>query len=160
LPLTLEKVRALTFIIAVNLAVGCNDPSAAPTRTEGNEPVTNRIPKSKLAEMFANIREETTWNLDGDMLWGYFFIDADRSALERAATKLEAEGYRYVDLFQPEDAGKPLPYFFLHVEKIETHNVDSLYDRNSQLEAFARRNGLDTYDGMDVGPVKPPGSRD
>jgi hypothetical protein len=93
------------------------------------------------------------------MLWGYFFTDSDRIALERAAKKLEAEGYRFVDVFQPEDDGKPLPYFFLHVEKVETHSVDSLYKRNTQLEAFAKQNGLDTYDGMDAGPVEPAGDK-
>jgi hypothetical protein len=64
-------------------------------------------------------------------------------------------GYRYVEVFEAEDEDASAPYFFLHVEKVEIHNVDSLYRRNTELEAFAKQNGLDTYDGMDVGPVKP-----
>lgn len=103
--------------------------------------------------MFNNVAATTDWHMDGDMVWGYFFTDSDRSVLEHAAKKLESQGYRFVDLFQPEDEGEPLPYYFLHVEKIETHDVDSLYQRNTELETFARENGLDTYDGMDVGPV-------
>jgi hypothetical protein len=104
--------------------------------------------------MFDGIAAATDWNLDGDMVWGYFFTDSNASVLEYAAKKLESQGYSFVNLFQPEDEGKLLPYYILHVEKIETHGVDSLYQRNTELEAFARENGLDTYDGMDVGPVE------
>ena len=144
-----------TFLVAIAIAIvaGCHDtPTESKLRTVEKNTV-NKISKAQLEEMFANIKEKTTWDMNGDMLWGYFFTDADRSALERAAKKLEAESYRYVKLFQPEDDGKPLSYFFLHVEKVETHTVDSLYNRNSELEAFARQNDLDSYDGMDVGPV-------
>lgn len=147
------------FLLAVLFLAGCTNSATAPTPSIAEKPMANRISKSQLEEMFANIREKSKWDMNSDMLWGYFFTDADRSALEKAAKKLEAKGYRYVDLFQPEDEGKPLPYFFLHVEKIETHNVDSLYDRNTELEEFARQNDLDTYDGMDVGPVSLPPSR-
>jgi Regulator of ribonuclease activity B len=115
--------------------------------------MANRIPKWQLQEMFDDIAAKTDWNLDGEMVWGYFFTDSDRSVLELAATKLESEGYRFVDLFQPEDGENVLPYYFLHVERNETHDVNSLYERNTDLEAFAKENGLDTYDGMDVGPV-------
>ncbi len=115
--------------------------------------MANRIPRAQLQEMFDNISATTDWDMSGDMLWGYFFTDSDKSALERASEKLQKQGYRFVDLIQPEDEGTPLPYFFLHVEKVETHTVDSLHRRNTELDAFARANGLDTYDGMDVGPA-------
>jgi hypothetical protein len=116
----------------------------------------DRIPKSQLQEMFDNIAAKTEWDMSGDMVWGYFFTDSDKGALERAAEKLQDQGYRLVDIFQPGDEGTPLPYFFLHVEKVEAHTVDSLYRRNTELADFARANGLDTYDGMDVGPVDAP----
>ncbi len=115
--------------------------------------MANRIPRAQLQEMFDNIVAKTDWDMSGDMLWGYFFTDADQSALERASEKLQEQGYRLVDIFQPDDEGTPLPYFFLHVEKVETHTVDSLHRRNTELDAFAQANGLDTYDGMDVGPT-------
>jgi hypothetical protein len=106
--------------------------------------------------MFADIRAKTDWNLDEDMLWGYFFTNAKRRPLERAAKQLEQAGYRFVDLFQPEGEGKPLGYYFLHVEKVETHSVKSLYRRNTELTAFALKCGLDSYDGMDVGAASEP----
>src|SRR5262245_4438604 len=115
--------------------------------------MANRIPKWQLQEMFDDIAAKTDWDLDDEMVWGYFFTNSDRIDLELAATKLESEGYRYVDLYQPED-GEDMPLYILHVERIETHDVDSLYERNTELEAFATENGLDTYDGMDVGPLE------
>ena len=146
-------------ILTLCLVVGCSDSSAPPPKLPSSQErpaVQNKIPRSQLQEMFDNIATKTKWNMNGDMLWGYFFTDANRASLEAASKKLEAQGYRFVDLFQPEDDGKALPYFFLHVERVETHSVDSLYNRNTELEAFARENGLDTYDGMDVGPVGGP----
>jgi hypothetical protein len=131
-------------------------PSVATASTLSETVMPGRIPKSQLQEMFDNIAATTDWDMNGDMVWGYFFTDSDKSALERASQKLQKHGYQLVDIFQPQDEGAPLPYFFLHVERVETHTVDSLYRRNAELEAFARANGLDTYDGMDVGPVEAP----
>lgn len=115
--------------------------------------MTNQIPKSMLQDMFDNIGKKAKWDMSGNMLWGYFFTDSDKSVLELAAKKLVTEGYTFVDLFEAGDDEEPLDYYFLHVEKVETHSVDSLYKRNTELEAFAAKNGVDKYDGMDVGPV-------
>ena len=38
----------------------------------------------------------------------------------------------------------------------KSHSVDSLFARNEQLYEFASEHGLDSYDGMDVGPVEIP----
>jgi hypothetical protein len=146
----------IVFVIILSFIVGCGESPESPVNPpiKQEEPaVENRIPKSQLQEMFDNIAADSKWNMNGDMLWGYFFTDANRGSLEAASKKLEEQGYKVVDIYQPEDEEKPAPYFFLHVEKVETHGVDSLYKRNTELEAFARENGLDTYDGMDVGPV-------
>ena len=66
----------------------------------------------------------------------------------------ELAGYRYVNLFEPELDDGVEPYFFLHVEREEVHTVQSLFERNSQLEDFAETHELATYDGMDVGPIQ------
>ncbi len=107
-----------------------------------------------LQEMFQNIRAKTQWDIDGPMLWGYFFTDQSAEKLKLAASELEKQGYRYVDMFVPElDEGED-EYFFLHVEKEETHSPESLNERNRQLYAFADKHALESYDGMDVGPIE------
>lgn len=102
--------------------------------------------------MFDSIRGQTKWNIDGEMLWGYFFFDPRPEKLRAAATELKSNGYRFVDLYEVE--GKT-GEFVLHVERVERHTVDSLDARNGQLQEFAARHDLLKYDGMDVGPVPP-----
>ena len=52
----------------------------------------------------------------------------------------------------PEDDNQGL--LFLHVEREERHTVESLYARNQDLYRFAAEFGLESYDGMDVGPIE------
>lgn len=106
-----------------------------------------------LQQMFDKIRANTKWLIDGPMLWGYFFTDGSAEKLRGVVPVLEAQGYRYVDMFVPELEEGEEGYFFLHVEKEETHTVESLHERNQQLYALADLHGLSSYDGMDVGPI-------
>jgi hypothetical protein len=103
-----------------------------------------------LETMFQNIREKTRWNIDGDMLWGYFFTDSDPEKLKPVTDNLTENGYRFVDIFETEDGST----WFLHVEKIETHSTASLFKRNSEFYRLADEFCIESYDGMDVGPVK------
>jgi hypothetical protein len=105
------------------------------------------IQRAQLEQMFAQMRANAPWNVDGPLLWGYFFTSRDRDRLERASGVLAAKGYRVVDISQ-RDTG----VWWLHVERVEHHTVDSLNKRNLEFYAFAQGQGLDTYDGMDVGP--------
>ena len=40
------------------------------------------------------------------------------------------------------------------MERVETHSEASLDKRNHELQALAEANGVEDYDGMDVGPVE------
>ena len=111
--------------------------------------VAPKIPLEKLQAMFANIRAQTHWNVDGPLLWGYFFLDPDRARLDAAATELSAKGYRIVDIAKVD--GREL--FRLHVERVEVQTPESLYARDIELEALARKLHIRNYDGMDVGPA-------
>ena len=119
----------------------------------------SHIPRAQLQQMFDGIRRQTKWNIDGDMLWGYFFADPRTDRLKQAQRDLEAQGYRFVDLYEIERDGKPSGVFMLHVEKVESHTVASLDTRNGELDALAAKYELQSYDGMDVGPVKQPATR-
>lgn len=110
------------------------------------------ITRAEIDRMFAGMAEDTDWDLAAPLLWGYFFTDADADRLRAAAPLLEAQGYTVVDVFlgEKDDAGAP-DEWWLHVEKLEVHTPASLDMRNQLLYAFARTNGLASYDGMDVG---------
>ena len=82
------------------------------------------------------------------MLWGYFFVDPDRSTLERARPALEALGYRFVTIFERE-AGSSQE--LLHVERVEMHTASSLLERCRELDAFAAKHRIAAFDGFDMG---------
>ena len=130
---------AAFFLFAVNTsALGRDDP---------------KISRAALEEMFDHIRQKTTWNIDGRCLWGFFFTDRDPAKLRKAATALQNQGYRYVGILKPGPQDDDQTLLFLHVERTESHSVESLLIRNDKLYAFAKKHGLESYDGMDVGPA-------
>ena len=112
------------------------------------------IPREELVDMFGHITANTDWNIAGPMVWGYFFTHDTPEPLKQAVPMLQQEGYELVGLHASDRDDSDDPLWWLHVERIETHDVDSLFARNEQLSEFAARRGF-CYDGMDVGPVKP-----
>jgi hypothetical protein len=127
-------IAALTFALGIG-------PASVQAQTR------QHIQRASLDAMFSAMRAKAPWNVDGPLLWGYFFFDPSREKLERAAAELMAKGYRIVGI-EPTPSG----LFRLHAEKIETHTPASLDARNQAFYALAERLGID-YDGMDVGPV-------
>jgi hypothetical protein len=46
------------------------------------------IEKSQLVEMFEGMRAQSPWDVDSDLLWGYFFTGDDRAAFDRLSKNL------------------------------------------------------------------------
>lgn len=89
------------------------------------------------------------------LLWGFFFTHSNPSLLQKAAEILTNKGYSFVDIYLSDKENESDPdIYWLHIEKIEIHTPYSLDKRNDELYIFANEIGLDSYDGMDVGPVK------
>ncbi len=125
-------------------------------RRKGNDtdPRKKHIYIEQLEEMYANIQSNTDWNTSGDMLWGYFFTHSEPEKLEKAKGVLVSKGYRFVDIYvSDKDEPNDPDMFWLHVEKVETHSPKSLDETNNEFFIFAHEFGLDSYDGMDIGPV-------
>ena len=133
------KSSALAALMAALLA------GASPAQAQ----IAPKIPLVQLQAMFANMRSQTHWNVDGPLLWGYFFLDPERAKLDAAAAELSAKGYRVVDIAKVD--GRDL--FKLHVERVAVQTPESLYARDIELEALARKLHIRNYDGMDVGPA-------
>ncbi|WP_228256122.1 ribonuclease E inhibitor RraB [Acinetobacter halotolerans] len=116
--------------------------------------VNNMITKDSLIEMFNNISINTDWDMSKPMLWGYFFTDSNKEKLEKIAPLLEAEGYRVIDIYlSDKDTPNDIDLWWLHIEKIEIHTPDTLLKSNAFFYKFAENNNIDSYDGMDVGPI-------
>ena len=116
---------------------------------EGVAQQQTRIQLSQLEAMFSNMRAKAPWNVDGPLLWGYFFFDSNPSKLQQAAVELQASEYKLVSVEQV--PGRNM--FRLHVEKVEVHSPLSLHNRNTEFYALASKFGIASYDGMDVGPA-------
>lgn len=114
------------------------------------------IELSQIEEMFESVRAQTDWDIDSDMLWGYFFTDSDTAKLEAVAEELEAMGFRPVSIGPSEDE----TVYSLHVEREERHTPASLYVLSQRLSEVAERHALRSYDGVDVGPVDPADAED
>lgn len=104
---------------------------------------------------FGEMKKQTDWNLQGKLVWGFFFTSPTKPPLIEASKSLEKTGYRIVSVYT-DDKKKD---WWLHVEKIEVHSIDSLHARNQELVKFSSQMKLGTYDGWDVGPV-PDGKND
>ena len=112
------------------------------------------IDLQELKEMFASIASGSNWDMTKPMLWGYFFTDRSHEKLGALRVFLELEGFRFVDLYVPDLDDKQNSYFFLHVEKEEIHTPLTLHHRNTLFYALAERFEIESYDGMDVGPLQ------
>jgi len=109
----------------------------------------SKITLQDLQDMFANMRADPKCDVDGDLLWGYFFTDPDPKKLDPVAEHLGRSGYRVVSIYEADDKST----HFLHVARVETHTPQTLHARNEEFERLAGEFDLECYDGMDVGPV-------
>ena len=117
----------------------------------GHAQTQPQITLAQMEVMFRNMRVKTKWNVDGDLLWGYFFMDPQPDKLRRLADHLSRMGYGPVNLY-PSPNGQT---HVLHVKKLETHTPQSLHQRNMEFYRLADKFGIASYDGMDVGPAAP-----
>lgn len=111
------------------------------------------IEREALVEMFESIARQGDWDMSQPMLWGFFFTNHEPTALRAAVPKLQADDYEFVDIYESDkDSPSDADLWWLHVQRVEVHTVDTLFARNERLAEFASRHGIDSYDGMDVGP--------
>src|SRR5690606_27117714 len=108
-----------------------------------------------IGEIFEKARAEDGWDVDGVMLYSYYFIDTDIDKLESLGTKLENDGYQFIDIFElgDEETGDSTGEFLLHIDMEETHTPESLAERNAEFADLADEFGLDSYDGWEFGEV-------
>ena len=90
--------------------------------------------------MFAGLRSESDWNIDGEMLWGYYFTAAAPEMLESVAESLSERGFDISEIFESDDE----PIFILQAERLEKHTPESLFALNAELEVLASK-----FEGVD-----------
>ncbi|WP_051155475.1 DUF695 domain-containing protein [Winogradskyella psychrotolerans] len=103
------------------------------------------IPKEEIIEFFEQMKSNGT-DTNTKMLYGYFFTNNEPKKLEKVSQELKKQGFEYVDIY-PDETNQ----YWLHMERIEIHNSESLYSLNKKLYAIADKFSIKSYDGFDVG---------
>ena len=108
-----------------------------------------------IREIFATAKTEDNWNLEGEMLYSYYFVDESVEKLEKLGNHLQAEGYDFIDVFElgDEETDEPTGEYLLHIDKVEIHTPESLAQRNVEFQNLADEHELQTYDGWEFGEV-------
>lgn len=111
------------------------------------------ITKEEMVELFDDMKENAPWDISKPLLWGYFFADTSKTKLELAQVLFKAKGYQIVGIYDSKPEASVPALWWLHIEKVELHTVDTLHARNQEFYQFAEEHQLESYDGMDVGPA-------
>jgi cbb3-type cytochrome oxidase subunit 3 len=98
--------------------------------------------------VFDGIKKDTKWNMNSPMLYGYFFVSKHEFPLEVLGFILRMGGHRFVDIQKDQKTEK----HWLHVEKIQVQNLDSISEKDVRLKRLGEIIFLSEYDGWDVGP--------
>ena len=108
-----------------------------------------------IKEIFETAKREDNWDLDGEMLYSYYFVDTDADKLEELGLELEEKGYEFLGIFElgEEDSEEPTGEYLLHIDKVEIHTPDSLSVRNVEFSKLAEEREIDSYDGWEFGEV-------
>ena len=106
------------------------------------------ITKKDIEQLFEKMRK-AGWNMEQELAWGYFFKHESIEPLKKMAEELEQQGYEVIDINQSYPDGM----YWLQLEKIEQHSIDTLDKRNQTLYQLAQQKNIHAYDGMDVSPI-------
>ncbi|MEJ7846904.1 MAG: ribonuclease E inhibitor RraB [Pyrinomonadaceae bacterium] len=108
-----------------------------------------------IREIFQTAKTEDNWNLEGEMLYSFYFVDEDVDKLEKLGLKLEADGYDFLDIFVlgDEETDESTGEYLLHIDKIETHTPETLAARNVEFQKLAEEYEIGSYDGWEFGEV-------
>jgi len=108
-----------------------------------------------IKEIFDTAKNEDNWDLEGEMLYSYYFVDTDADKLEELGIELEEKGYEFLGIFElgEEDSEEPTGEFLLHIDKVEIHTPETLAKRNVEFSKLAEEKEIDSYDGWEFGEV-------
>ena len=114
---------------------------------------SERAARAKVNQgVFDAIKKDSKWNMKSPMLYGYFFISEHEAPLKALRFILRICGHRFVDIWKDQKSEK----YWLHVEKIQVQNLDSISTKDVRLKRLGEVVFLSEYDGWDVGPDLPP----
>ncbi len=108
-----------------------------------------------ITEIFETAKTEDGWDMSGEMLYSFYFVDESIEKLNNLGEKLQTDGYDFIDVFElgDEETEEPTGEYLLHIDKTETHTPESLAERNVEFQNLADEYEIETYDGWEFGEV-------
>jgi hypothetical protein len=97
------------------------------------------------AGLFEKIRAAPGFDLSRPALFGYFFNSEDVAQINAIRSRLEADGFTFVEA-HVDKKGRT----WLQVAKAEIHSPESLVERNRQFKMLAGEFRSVQYDGWDI----------
>lgn len=106
----------------------------------------------EVTEIFADAKSEEGWNVEGEMLYSFYFVDESIEKLEKLAEHFEKESYDSINIYElgDEETQKPTGEFMLHLDKTEAHTPETLVTRNEEFFKIADEYEVE-YDGWEFG---------
>ena len=107
----------------------------------------------EISEIFSDAEREQGWNVTGEMLYSFYFMDESVEKLEKLGEHLEKKGYTFVNIYElgDEENNEPTGEYLLHLDKAENHTPETLTERNLEFEKLAEEFEIGTYDGWEFG---------
>ena len=108
-----------------------------------------------IREIFEIARTEDGWDVTGEMLYSFYFVDKSVEKLEKLEPHLENQGFDLIGMFElgDDETGESTGEFLLHVDKVESHTPESLAARNVELQKLADEHEIESYDGWEFGEL-------
>ena len=108
-----------------------------------------------IREIYEIARTEDGWDVTGEMLYSFYFVDKSVEKLEKLGEYLAKQGFDYIDIFElgDDETGESTGEYLLHIDKVESHTPESLAERNVEFQKLADEYEIESFDGWEFGEV-------
>jgi hypothetical protein len=128
----------MTRLFAIALAISCANVLAQADLPE-------RLGFGATAGLFEKIRAAPGFDLSKPAIFGYFFNSENVEHLNALRSRLEADGFAFVET-HVDRKGRT----WLQAAKAEVHSPESMVERNRKFKSLADEFRTVQYDGWDI----------
>lgn len=100
--------------------------------------------EKNIKKFFNETAKENNLNLNNKLSWGFYFSHKQSDNLQEAKNLLDPNRYSSSEIIFENKT------YYLCVEEINVHNVDSLYNRCKEFQTLAEKLHINSFDGFDV----------
>lgn len=106
----------------------------------------------EIREIYADAAREEGWDVEGELLYSYYFVDESFDKLEKLAQHFENENYDFINIYElgDEETNEPSGEFLLHIDKTEKQTPEALVERVDEFLKLAEEYEVE-FDGWEFG---------